>query len=399
MALRCCRVLSAAKSAKAAKPGASKRVTSFMVAATGQHVGKTTTSLALVAGAVKRLGSDKVAYMKPVGQQWVEVDLLGKGKHRVDKDCVLFKEFFGLGCEYPDMSPILIPKGFTQQYLDGKTPGLDEHTDRIRSYYARLKKQSDCIIVEGTGHAGVGSVIGLNNAQVAQALGIPAVLIGPGGIGSSTDELCLSKNLFEAHGVKIKGVIVNKVRPEKIDKVTEYMRKQVEGKWKIPLLGVVPFNTMLHAPTMNDVALVFNSKFIAGEDRKFQRIADVQLIATCLDAFTEQKMYNRPQQLYVVPSGRTDIILAIIADLKVGGLARQSGLVLTGDYPPQEQVLQTLRHESIPALHLSDLTSFEVCSKLATFKAKIRMEDKEKIQKAVDVIQDAIDYKTLLEAT
>lgn len=30
------------------------------------------------------------------------------------------KEFFGLTCRYDDMSPVLIPAGYTRDYIDGK---------------------------------------------------------------------------------------------------------------------------------------------------------------------------------------------------------------------------------------------------------------------------------------
>jgi BioD-like N-terminal domain of phosphotransacetylase len=50
----------------------------IFVAATKQHVGKTSTSLALLSGLQKRF--DKVGFIKPVGQQHVTVysKLLGK---------------------------------------------------------------------------------------------------------------------------------------------------------------------------------------------------------------------------------------------------------------------------------------------------------------------------------
>ena len=69
----------------------------IFVAATRQHVGKTTTSLALISGLQKRFG--KVGFIKPVGQQHVEVKS-GKGDNnetlRVDKDVCLVKEHFHL---------------------------------------------------------------------------------------------------------------------------------------------------------------------------------------------------------------------------------------------------------------------------------------------------------------
>lgn len=67
----------------------------IFVAATKQHVGKTTTSLAIMSGLQKRFG--RVGFIKPVGQQHVEVNS-GKGDEmlRVDKDVCLVKEHFRL---------------------------------------------------------------------------------------------------------------------------------------------------------------------------------------------------------------------------------------------------------------------------------------------------------------
>ena len=57
-----------------------------------------------------------MSYLKPIGQEHVEV----KKNLHVDKDVVLFKERFDLQDEYASMSPVLFPRGFTRNYLDGK---------------------------------------------------------------------------------------------------------------------------------------------------------------------------------------------------------------------------------------------------------------------------------------
>ena len=77
----------------------------IFVAATKQHVGKTTTSLALMSGLQKQF--DKVGFIKPVGQQHVTVHSPSMGCDvRVDKDICLLKEQFHLDhIDYTDMSP------------------------------------------------------------------------------------------------------------------------------------------------------------------------------------------------------------------------------------------------------------------------------------------------------
>ena len=75
----------------------------LFVAATAQHVGKSTTSLGVFSGLCKRF--EKVGYQKPVGQQWV---MTNEGV-RVDKDVRLFREYFGSSdtVRLQDMSPVM----------------------------------------------------------------------------------------------------------------------------------------------------------------------------------------------------------------------------------------------------------------------------------------------------
>ena len=74
------------------------------------------------------------------------------------------------------------------------------------------------VLCEGSGHAGVGSVFDLSNAQVAKTLGCKVIIVTQGGIGKPIDEVCLNQALFEKEGVEIIGVIINKVLEEKIPK-------------------------------------------------------------------------------------------------------------------------------------------------------------------------------------
>lgn len=71
--------VSAFAAAAAARAASAPQMRGILIAATGQHVGKTTSCLGIVAGLLQRVES--LAYCKPVGQQHVLVD----GGRRVDK--------------------------------------------------------------------------------------------------------------------------------------------------------------------------------------------------------------------------------------------------------------------------------------------------------------------------
>lgn len=86
----------------------------------------------------------------------------------------LVKDRFGITSSFADMSPVLIPPGYTKRFLDGAVDEANQY-DRIRTAYDRIEAAQPFTVVEGTGHAGVGTIIGCSNADVARALDLEAV--------------------------------------------------------------------------------------------------------------------------------------------------------------------------------------------------------------------------------
>jgi cobyric acid synthase len=82
---------------------------------------------------------------------------------------------------------------------------------KIHKAFDRVAWEKDFVLCEGSGHAGVGSVFDLSNAQVAKMLGCKVIIVTRGGIGKPIDEVALNQALFEKEGVEIIGVILNQV--------------------------------------------------------------------------------------------------------------------------------------------------------------------------------------------
>ena len=253
----------------------------IFVAATRQHVGKTTVSLALMSGLQKRF--EKVGFIKPVGQQHIPV-MNSQGKEiRVDKDTQVMKEFFSLGhIEYADMSPVIIPKGYTSRYIDSEI-NSDAQVEAIRRSFAAQSAASDVVLVEGTGHVGVGSIVELSNAKAAALVGADVVLVTNGGLGKAFDELEMNRQMFANEGVKVRGVVLNKVMPQKVAQVREKMGKVMMERWGVPLLGVVSDLPYLGYSSLRDIEhalegnlhLVFSQGFRTPEEvKRFQDMMD-----------------------------------------------------------------------------------------------------------------------------
>jgi phosphate acetyltransferase len=356
---------------------------SFFIASTGQNVGKTTLSLGLIASLKKR-GVD-VTYMKPIGQEQVETE----GGLFVDKDVLLMKEHFHLEEPYEAMSPVLIPTGFTKNFLNGKIQTADL-SKKITDSFQTLTETKKNVIVEGTGHVGVGSLIELNNAEVAKKLNLPLILISSGGVGSAFDELALNKALCDLHEVQITGVILNRVRPEKREMVIHYMNKALQ-RWNIPLLGCLPLDSLLTSPSLQDIALLIKGEFLSGQDSNLQHFAQVRLAAVPVEIYREMIQKG---ELIITPSSREDIILATISksleNPKMG-----LGLILTGDLLPRNFLIEELKKANIPTLYTL-LPSDKALAKINAFTAKIQKEDQKKIQEAIDVVDTYVDFQKFL---
>jgi dethiobiotin synthetase len=188
----------------------------IFIAATEQDTGKTTTSLGLYSALGKKF--PQIGYIKPVGQRFTEVD-----GRRIDEDSLLIQTVYQTRVPLEDMSPITIEPSFTRRYID--EANHDTLVRRIRHSFDRASWEKDFAIIEGSGHAGVGSVFDLSNASVARILESKVLLVVPGGIGLPIDEGALNKALFDREGVEVIGVVMNKVLATKIDQVQDFARR------------------------------------------------------------------------------------------------------------------------------------------------------------------------------
>ncbi len=366
----------------------SSKANAVFIASTGQHVGKTTTCLGIFSGLQKRYR--KVGYMKPIGQQHVKT----KSGLNVDKDVVLFRNQFHLDNPAQIMSPVLFPKGFTRDYLDHK---VDERqlAENIQQSYQELLRLNECLLVEGTGHVGVGSIINLNNAKVAALLNIKVIIVASGGLGSSFDAMSLNKIACDQLNVSVAGVILNRVLPEKREMIIKYMSKALE-RWNIPLLGCIPYDSFLSNLCMQDFEHLFQTALISGKEHRFRHFAKHRLIATSVERY---KQLLSPSDLIITPANRDDIILATLSkhwETKIQDphADLSSGLILTGNEPPRQEIVHEIIHANIPMLYVP-LSSYRVMEKITSYTSKLRFEDHEKIDEAIQLVESHIDFAKL----
>jgi len=350
------------------------------IGATKQDTGKTTLTLGLIQ-AFLDLGYD-VGYMKPVGQRYVEF----QGQN-VDEDAVLARQVFGLTDPPGDMSTIAIERGFTANYIFHRDPKPLE--DRVMVAFGRLAERHNLLVIEGTGHAGVGSCFDLSNARVAQMFGAKVVILTTGGIGRAIDEIALSLHLFREHQVDVLGAILNKTLPDKLEKVTRAVHRGLEHIGT-RLLGVLPYEPRLLYPRMEQVATEVDGHILSGADAVANR---VQHIVVAAMAPHHVGRYLSDETLVITPGDRlNDSLVSVLMSAR----SLVSGLVLSGGFEPRSSLLALLGQSGIPVI-LSEEDTYSVAKRLNEMHFKIRTQDAEKVALAKRLVREALDVRALAE--
>ncbi|MGO8839082.1 MAG: phosphotransacetylase family protein [Limisphaerales bacterium] len=354
------------------------------IAATRQNEGKTTAALGLIAALQEHF--PRIGYIKPVGQRFVEIE-----EQKIDEDTVLMDAVFRLNCPLVDMSPIAVEPAFTRKYLE--SANNEALVQRIEEAFDRVAWEKDFVLCEGSGHAGVGSVFDLSNAQVAKTLGCKVIIVTQGGIGRPIDEVCLNRALFEKEGVEVIGVIVNKVLEEKIPEITRFVSRGLKRKG-LELLGVLPYEQMLCNPTVDLIREELRAELLNQPPTLHTPVDDV--VVGAMGAHNAMAFFKRGV-LLITPGDREDILLAAGATMSPASDEKMAGIVLTGGIRPSDNVLKALQALPVPVL-LAKADSYQVASRVHNLTVKTRPADAEKISLIRDLVARNVNVKKIVQS-
>jgi BioD-like phosphotransacetylase family protein len=355
----------------------------IFIAATEQDTGKTTTSLGLYSALRQKF--PRIGYIKPVGQRFTDVD-----GRRIDEDSLLMKSVYETLVPIEDMSPITIEPDFTRRYIN--EANHDTLVRRIQRSFDRASWEKDFAIIEGSGHAGVGSVFDLSNATVARILASKVLLVVPGGIGLPIDEGALNKALFEREGVEVVGVVMNKVLAGKMEQTTDFARRGF-ARLGLELLGVMPVQKMLAEPSLLQIAETIRGTFHCNARFARNQASNV-VMGSVSSANISRKLADGT--LLIVPGDREDIVLAAISEVSSQSPKKLCGLILSDDFKPHPSLLEMLEKTKLPVV-FSAMDSYTIAQRILSLTIKIQPGDTHKIESVQDLVARHIDIPRLLE--
>ncbi|MCM8791977.1 MAG: AAA family ATPase [Candidatus Omnitrophica bacterium] len=356
----------------------------IFIAATQQNDGKTTLSLGLMLNLKDTVRS--IGFIKPIGQRYlIEEDL------KIDEDSVLIEEVFGLKEKLKDMNPVAVEKGFTERYI--LHPDRESITTQIKNSFEHISQGCDLMIIEGTGHAGVGSVFEHSNAYVAKLLDAKVILVSSGGLGRPIDEIVLNKALFDREGVELLGVVINKVLPQKYDKINNLIRIGLKQR-EIEVLGVIPYRQELSYSSVQQIIEETDFDLVSGYaylNNKYSKI-----VVGAMKSY-DALPYITDGCLLITPIDRTDMIkLALSTYRKDRKTLKINCLILSGKQPLRRNLITLFNRKNVPVL-ISKTDTYTTTCILNNLKVKIRPQDRDKIEMIRDLVNNYLDIKKIWE--
>lgn len=351
------------------------------VSATVQDSGKTSLSLGLMQ--VLHARGLNPGYSKPVGQHYVHYH-----DHYIDEDAVLVHKIFDMVDDPYCLSPIAVKRGFTREFI--YNPDVAPLEKEILDCAGKLSENHPMLIIEGTGHAGVGSCFSLSNARVAELIGTKVIIVTSGGIGKPIDEVALNMSLFKHHDVEILGVVLNKVLKSKYEKITETVSRGLENIGT-RLLGSIPYVPELTYFKVAQLVEKFDYDVVSGSDALSNRIEHIIVSAMQPEKARE---YIRENTLVIIASDRPENIRASVEGLNAYGRAR-GAIILSGDLDLDQELRGYLEESGIPVL-ASNEDTFSISSKMVDLEFKIRSFDQDKIKILRDLSEEYVDIDYIL---
>jgi dethiobiotin synthetase len=354
------------------------------IAATGQNTGKTTTSLFLLHLARKKYG--RVGFIKPFGPKPAVLRGI-----EVDKDAALMAQVYGLEKDLRLMSPVVLHPDSTRKAIDGEV-SVAQLRQKIVDACAELEKKCDFLIIEGSGHVGVGSVLRLSNAHIARLLDAPVLLVTGGGIGNVVDSVCMNLSLFEKEGVDVRAILTNKLIPEKRETTLDYLRRAFAAE-RFQVLAGFDYQPILANPTLRRVSDLLDLP-LQGNKRGARRIiSHVQIGAASTQRVAE---LLKDSTLLIVTSSR-DELLVTLANLYHIPEYRSKivGLIIPGIIPVGRITQQILDRSNIPYLRTQSSTTAELYQLITEDVSKLTAEDTEKIDLVRSLAEKSFDFDAL----
>lgn len=350
------------------------------IASAEPYSGKSVVALGLVN---MLLGNaQKVAYFKPI------INPDPQEKKDVHIETVL--SYFKLPMKYDETFAMTREQALKLLEIQNQNEIIDKVICKVK----KLEESYDFTVIDGSDFVGEGTAFEVDtNITIAKSLGSPVIIV-VSGENKTTSQIINSAltvwGNFGMREVQVIGLIVNKVKPDQVDAVKEFLLKQLIDD---VTLSIIPEDKSLLAPTMKELFDQLGAKIVCGEEQLNNQVDNFITGAMQVPQFLNHIKEN---VVIVTPADRGDIVISAIQANLSANYPKVAGVVITVGGQLDEPVQRLIEGlpSVVPVISVKDGT-FETISKLSAIHSRITADNAKKIQLAIDTFDKYVDVKSL----
>jgi len=350
------------------------------IASAEPYSGKSVVALGLVN---MLLGNaQKVAYFKPI------INPDPQEKKDIHIQTVL--SYFKLPMKYEEAFALTREQALKLLEIQNQNEIIDKVICKVK----KIEETYDFTIIDGSDFVGEGTAFEVDtNITIAKSLGSPVIIVVSGENKTTAQIINSALTVWGNFGmreVQVIGLIVNKVKPEQVDAVKEFLSKQLIDDVTV---SIIPEDKSLLAPTMKELYNQLGAKIVCGEEQLSNQVDNFITGAMQVPQFLNHIKEN---VVIVTPADRGDIVISAIQANLSANYPKVAGVVITGGGQLDEPVQRLIEGlpSVIPVISVKDGT-FETVSKLSAIHSRITADNAKKIQLAIDTFDKYVDVKSL----
>ena len=338
------------------------------------YCGKTLVAL----GLGKRLQADgfRVGYMKSLGRYPTTVN-----DTVIDSDAALMCEVLGLDDPLEFISPAIMTQDIIARAYNGEELQLE---GKIVRAHREISKDKDVVIVGGAGTFSEGFLLGASAGNLIARLGAHAIVIDKCQKETFVDDLMLIRDIL---GDSVAGVVLNEVEFPRLD----YMERRVIPfltKNGLNVLGVLLKDPILMSATIRELAEALGGDVLCCEHRLDDLVERFSVGAMNVEGAL--RYFRKVRSKAVITGGdRPDIQLAALeTDTRC--------LILTGNLYPNDIIIARAEERDVPIMVVRRDTLTTV-QQVEDMVSRLRIRDKRKIDRAIQLVDEKLDFTLLYE--
>ncbi len=355
----------------------------FFLAPAGTGVGLTTVSLGLVNALDSR--GVRVAFFKPISQRTDGASGLERSTHFIRANTTL---------KPADPIPVAIA---TKMISEGR---LDELLGQVIAAFHDSTATADVVVIEGLRSARGDPQLGSLNPELVKTLNAQVILVASAADKATDqldDQIEYTAKVFGGLQ-KLLGVIVNRYPiseavslPSPADRFRS--ESQLLRRGKVQLIGVVPQSDSLTYPRTLDIQRHLRAEVLHAGEMEHRRVKQKHLVSRTVPNNLHTLV---PGSILLTAADRNDIIIA--ATLAALSKVPLAGLILTGDIPIDERIIEFCRpalDTGLPLLRVKT-NSYDTATQLFQLSSAVPPDDLERTRAAVEHVAQTLDVEWLI---